>query len=197
MELRLPSLEQLEMVYERDLRVSFPAAELKPLRIIRRMLDDGLYRPWWRFDGEQIIGECFLWLGEPGWALLDYLCVSPAYRNGGTGALILEKMRERERDTVILGERELPRFAPDPAMAERRLGFYARNGARTAGYDTEMFGVPYKTLYWSDEPLPDQRVMEAHRAIYLSRFSPEKYAKYVRIPRQPDAEPLPKVAWNE
>ena len=48
-----------------------------------------------------------------------------------------------------------------------------------------------------DEPLPDQRVMEAHRAIYLSRFSPEKYAKYVRIPRQPDAEPLPKVAWNE
>lgn len=197
MELRLPSLEQLEMVYERDLRVSFPAAELKPLRIIRRMLDDGLYRPWCLFDGEKIIGECFLWLGEPGWALLDYLCVSPAYRNGGTGALILEKMRERERDTVILGESELPRFAPDPAMAERRLGFYARNGARTAGYDTEMFGVPYKTLYWSDEPLPDQRVMEAHRAIYLSRFSPEKYAKYVRIPRQPDAEPLPKVAWNE
>lgn len=197
MELRLPSLEQLEMVYERDLRVSFPAAELKPLRIIRRMLDDGLYRPWCLFDGEKIIGECFLWLGEPGWALLDYLCVSPAYRNGGTGALILEKMRQRERDTVILGESELPRFAPDPAMAERRLGFYARNGARTAGYDTEMFGVPYKTLYWSDEPLPDQRVMEAHRAIYLSRFSPEKYAKYVRIPRQPDAEPLPKVAWNE
>lgn len=197
MELRLPSLEQLEMVYERDLRVSFPAAELKPLRIIRRMLDDGLYRPWCLFDGEKIIGECFLWLGEPGWALLDYLCVSPAYRNGGTGALILEKMRERERGTVILGESELPRFAPDPAMAERRLGFYARNGARTAGYDTEMFGVPYKTLYWSDEPLPDQRVMEAHRAIYLSRFSPEKYAKYVRIPRQPDAEPLPKVAWNE
>ena len=197
MELRLPSLEQLEMVYERDLRVSFPAAELKPLRIIRRMLDDGLYRPWCLFDGEKIIGECFLWLGEPGWALLDYLCVSPAYRNGGTGALILEKMRERERDTVILGESELPRFAPDPAMAERRLGFYARNGARTAGYDTEMFGVPYKTLYWSDEPLPDQQVMEAHRAIYLSRFSPEKYAKYVRIPRQPDAEPLSKVAWNE
>mgnify|MGYP000694791919 CR=1 FL=1 len=164
------------MVYERDLRVSFPAAELKPLRIIRRMLDDGLYRPWCLFDGEKIIGECFCgWesLAGPCWS---YLCVSPAYRNGGTGALILEKMRERERDTVILGESELPRFAPDPAMAERRLGFYARNGARTAGYDTEMFGVPYKTLYWSDEPLPDQQVMEAHRAIYLSRFSPEKYA---------------------
>ncbi len=44
-------------------------------------------------------------------------------------------------------------------MAERRLGFYARNGARTAGYDTEMFGVPYKTLYWAegkvDESGPD------------------------------------------
>ena len=86
MELRLPNLEQLEMVYERDLRVSFPAAELKPLHIIRRMLDDGVYRPWCLFDGDKIIGECFLWLGEPGWALLDYLCVSPAYRNGGSGA---------------------------------------------------------------------------------------------------------------
>ena len=57
----------------------------------------------------------------------------------------------RDRGNVIFGESEIPCYAPDPAMAERRLGFYARNGARTAGYDTEMFGVPYKTclLYTS------------------------------------------------
>ena len=98
---------------------------------------------------------------------------------------------------VILGESEMPEYAPDPDMARRRLGFYARNHARLAGYDTEMFGVPYKTLYWAEQPMADQRLMEAHRDIYLKRFSPDKYARYVRIPRAPGAKPLPKVAWNE
>ena len=45
MELKLPTPEQLETVYDAHLKVSFPAAELKPLRIIRRMLEDGYYRP--------------------------------------------------------------------------------------------------------------------------------------------------------
>ena len=135
MELRLATPEQLETVYDADLKVSFPAAELKPLRIIQRMLEDGYYRPWCLFDGAEIVGECFLWLGEPGWALLDYLCISPRCRNGGLGALLLEKMLEAEPGVVILGESEMPEYAPDPAMAQRRLGFYARNHARLAGYD--------------------------------------------------------------
>ena len=110
MELRPATPEQLETVYDADLKVSFPAAELKPLRIIQRMLEDGYYRPWCLFDGAEIVGECFLWLGEPGWALLDYLCISPRCRNGGLGALLLEKMLEAEPGVVILGEsaRELP-----------------------------------------------------------------------------------------
>ena len=197
MELKLPTPEQLETVYDAHLKVSFPAAELKPLRIIRRMLEDGYYRPWCLFDGSEIVGECFLWLGDPGWALLDYLCVSPRCRNGGVGALLIGKMLEAEPGMVILGESEMPEYAPAPDMARRRLGFYARNHARLAGYDTEMFGVPYKTLYWAEQPVADQRLMEAHRDIYLKRFSPDKYARYVRIPRAPGAKPLPKVAWNE
>lgn len=197
MELKLPTSEQLETVYEADLKVSFPAAELKPLRIIQKMVEDGYYRPWCLFDGKEIVGECFLWLGAPGWALLDYLCVSPHFRNGGVGARMLAEMLAAEPDTVILGESEVPEYAPDPDMARRRLGFYARNHARLAGYDTEMFGVPYKTLYWADAPIPDQQLIDAHRAIYLSRFSPDKYARYIRIPREPDAEPMPRVDWNE
>ena len=116
MELRLATPEQLETVYDADLKVSFPAAELKPLRIIQRMLEDGYYRPWCLFDGAEIVGECFLWLGEPGWALLDYLCISPRCRNGGLGALLLEKMLEAEPGVVILGESEMPEYAPDPAI---------------------------------------------------------------------------------
>lgn len=197
MELKLATPEQVREIYERDLKVSFPPAELKPVKNILEMMEAGCYRPWCLFDGDEIVGECFLWLGRPGWALLDYLCVSPGRRNGGTGAALLEKMRQAEMETVILGESETPRYAPDPELAWRRLGFYARNGARTAGYDTEMFGVPYKTIYWAPEPIPDKTLMEAHRFIYQSRFSPEKYERYVCIPRDEAAEPLPRVEWNE
>ena len=196
MELRMPTPAQLKTVYGADLKEAFPPAELKPLRAIEELWADGCYRPWCLFDGDEIAGECFIWLGEPGWGLLDYLCVASRRRNGGTGALLLEKMLEANGDLVILAESELPGFAPDPALAERRLGFYDRNRARTAGYDTAMFGVPYKTLYWADAPIPDETLMAAHRAIYQNRFSPDKYAKFIRIPFDP-AEPFPRVPWNE
>ena len=155
MELRLPTLEQLRTVYDADLLKAFPAAELKPLRNMEELWEVDRYRPWCLFDGDEIVGECFLWLGHPGWALLDYLCVSPRQRNAGLGAAILRKLQEVEPDTVIFGESEAPEDADDPAMAERRLGFYARNGLRTAGYDTEMFGVHYKTLYLFREEVDD------------------------------------------
>ena len=176
MELKLATEEQVAMVYERDLIPSFPPAELKPLANIQAMCRDGCYRPWCLFDGEEIAGECFLWLGHPGWALLDYLCVAQGRRNGGAGA---------------------PVHAPDPAMAERRLGFYARCGLRTAGYDTDVFGAHYKTLYLSEGPVPDGRLIEENRFIYQDRFPKEKYDRYVRIPRDPNAPPVPQVPWNE
>ena len=197
MELRLPTPAQLKTAYETDFRASFPPAELKPLANIEKMWAEGWYRPWCLFDGETLVGEAFLWLGHPGWALLDYLCVSPRRRGGGLGGAILAKLREKEAGTVILGESEEPAHAPDESLARRRLAFYARNGARIAGYDTDMFGVHYKTFYFAKEPLRDGRLMAEHRFIYQNRFSPEKYEKYVRIPRDPAAPPFPQVPWQE
>lgn len=197
MELRLPTPEQLRTIYSADLQESFPPEELRPLRSIEEQWEEGYYRPWCLFDGDEIVGECFLWMGEPGWAILDYLCVSPRHRCSGLGALILAKLKEREEDTVIFGECEEPEDAPDKAMAERRLGFYARNGVRTAGYDTEIFGAHYKTLYFANREVSDEELIRQHRYIYQRRFKPENYYKYVRIPRDPNAVPGPQVPWIE
>ena len=38
------------------------------------------------------IGLAFLWLGHPGWALLDYLCVTASWRNDGFGAEMLRML---------------------------------------------------------------------------------------------------------
>ena len=88
MELRIPSPEQLRTVYDRDLKEAFPPEELKALRSIEQIWAEGWYRPWCLFDGDSIVGEAFLWLGHPGWALLDYLCVSAGSRNSGLGSEI-------------------------------------------------------------------------------------------------------------
>ena len=196
MEFRLPTPKQLVLAYERDLKAAFPKAELKPLAGIQEKQQAGRYLPWCFFDGEELVGECFLWLGHPGWNLLDYLCVSAARRSGGLGARMLAELRRTFPGEVFFGESEAPADAPDPAMAERRLGFYARCGLRTAGYDTEMFGVHYKTLYLAEEAVPDAQLMAEHDYVYRRDFSPEKFARYVRIPWNP-AAPTAQVPWNE
>ena len=182
MKLAMPTEEELRMVYQRDLEEAFPPEELKPLSHIVDMRRKGRYRPLCLYDSGEIIGECFLWDGNPGWTLLDYLCVTKARRNGGLGSRIIRELRTLETETVILGESENPAYAPDPALARRRLGFYERSGTRLAGYDTELFGVRYHTLYWADSALEDAALLRAHQEIYQLSFLPEKYARHIRIP---------------
>ena len=40
-----------------------------------------------------------------------------------------------EQGSIIFGECEQLSYAPFPHLAERRLGFYARYGAKFAGYE--------------------------------------------------------------
>lgn len=197
MELRTATAAEIRAAYDALLRVSFPPAELKPLRAILEMTEDGCYDPLILTDGGAVAGACFLWLGVPGWALLDYLCVAPDRRSGGLGGEMLRRMRAAYPGWTILAEAEASAYAPDPAMAERRLGFYRRNGAALAGYDSEAFGVRYKTIYWPGGPVTDGELAVQHRFIYESRFGPEKYARYVRIPCPSGAEPMAQVPWDE
>ena len=197
LELRLPTLEQLRKVYHTEMKEAFPPAELKPLAAIERMWQAGCYKPYCLFDDDALIGVAFLWLGHPGWALLDYLCVSAGWRNDGFGSEILRMLPQVERDTVIFGEAEAPLRAPEPAMAERRLGFYIRNGLRVAGYDSEIFGVHYKTLYLADREVGDEELMREHQFVYRNSFPPEKYEKYICIPYDPTTEPGEQIAWEQ
>jgi GNAT superfamily N-acetyltransferase len=196
MKLQFPTSEQLEVVYRRDLRTSFPPSELKPLRLIRRHMQAGRYRPWCLFDGGEIMGECFLWVGaEPGWALLDYLCVRSGRRNQGLGSALLEKLRDAEPGVVILGETETPEVAPDGEVARRRRNFYRRNGAWFPGLRTEIFGVRYDLMCWPEKS-PDT-VLAHYDALYRTCFSPEQAVRYLQIPWRPGMPALAESDWRE
>lgn len=199
MELRIPTLEQLREIYRTDMKDAFPPAELKSLSVIEHMWKEGAYKPYCLFDddGAGPVGLAFLWMGHPGWALLDYLCVTAAWRNDGFGTEILRLLPEAEPDAVIFAEVEDPVYAPDPAVAERRMDFYKRSGYQIADYDADLFGVRYQTLYFSKRAVTDEEVMKEHRFIYQSSFPPEKYGKYVRIPADPDTAPGEQIPWDQ
>lgn len=185
MEMTLLTPEQLKLVYDRDLSVSFPRDELKPFRAMAQMLDRGSYRAWGLMDGADIAGLATVWNYAPGWALFDYLCVSPHRRSDGLGSQLVQKLVQAERGNVLFGESEVPDFAPDPDLARRRIGFYRRNGAREAGYDMTLFGVPYRVLYWAAGEVSPDEIARQHAAVYQCRFARSLYEKYITIPWKP------------
>lgn len=201
MYLRILTPEELKRVYETDLTEAFPPAELKPLWAMEGMRERGIYDPLVLVDdGGEMAGYILLWKHSGGrFVLIDYLCVPAGRRNGGMGGRLLEAaIAYYPPDTVFIGETEAPTGDPErDGMILRRLGFYARNGAKTLGYDTALFGVHFKTICWAD-PMPEEaEVLRRHQEIYLERFGQKKYDKYIQIPLLPGEKCNEVTAWTE
>lgn len=199
MELRILTPEELKTVYETDLTEAFPPAELKPLSAMEDMRAKGVYDPLVLTDGDGTwLGYILLWKHENGqYILIDYLCVPAGRRNGGIGGKLLEAMQDYyPADAVFIGESEAP--TGDPARDEmilRRLGFYARSGAKTLDYDNALFGVHYKTICWTKTEPDEQEIMRKHQEIYLQQFGREKYDRYIQIPLRPGEALRPITDW--
>lgn len=141
------SLQQAQQIYEQHMTRDFPPAELKPFAMIRQGMQQGSYDflALYRTD-DALMGYAVL-VAEPGQpaALLDYYAVLPQTRGSGVGAAGLQLLRQYyapQKDSILI-ESEYPAEAPDPALAERRLGFYIRGGARKTSIAERLFGVRY------------------------------------------------------
>lgn len=196
MELKIPTREEFRAFYQTDLTEAFPEEELKPLSAMEFLWDKGVYRPWCLYEDEKIIGCVFVWQDEPGWVLLDYLCITAQKRGGGLGSELIAWVREKERGNVLFGEAEIVKYAPDSAMAQRRLGFYERNGAKRAAYDTALFAVPFHTLYWAEAEVDEEELLAKHRKIYRAYLGPERYRKFIVIPWD-ESMGVPELLWEE
>lgn len=201
MYLNVMTPEELERAYRTDLTEAFPPSELKPLGAMEAMRRQGVYEPLCLRDGTgDVLGYILLWKHEDGrYVLVDYLCVPAGKRNGGTGGMLLrEAIARSPKDTVFIGETEAPTGNPDrDALILRRLGFYARNGAKTLGYDSALFGVRFKTICWAD-PMPEEgEILRKHQEIYLRQFDREKYDRFIQIPLRPGEQVKPVTEWTE
>jgi GNAT superfamily N-acetyltransferase len=140
---------KVEDIYKNKMTEDFPKAELKPLEVILKAIDNGIYEPLGLFDDEKIIGYTFLAkLGRD--YLVDYLAVYADSRNNGAGSNMVQLLADYLKDAGhIIGEVEDPDHATDTAAKDiqtRRLNFYMRNGCSDTGLRVECFGVPFRIL---------------------------------------------------
>lgn len=82
-----------------------------------------------------------------GLASLIYFAVLPAFRSRGLGGEALEAIARRFAGTRLFIDIENPfEEAPDRALRERRLRFYARHGFEDTGITEAWQGVNYRIL---------------------------------------------------
>lgn len=197
MELKLLSKEELVKLYNDEMVFDFPKAELKPVRAMLRLMDEGKYEPLLVTEGGEAVGYAMVWLpASRQGALLEYFGVLRGKRNGGLGSRILAMLAERYGQ--IFGEAEAP-TSDDPEENElrrRRIGFYLRNGMRVLDYECALFGVHFNCLYLGPEQ-DDRKIETLHRSVYADYFSPEHMEKYVQLPLRPGEKITPAPEWVE
>ncbi|MGN0708411.1 MAG: GNAT family N-acetyltransferase [Faecalibacterium sp.] len=162
---RLLSAAELTELYRSEMRRDFPAGELKPLSMILSSEAAGLSHTWGVYDGEAL--AAYLLMVRPAGSAvsqLDYFAVVPAYRAAGLGAQLLAALPQHETGAgAILIEAECPEKAQDEAMAHRRLGFYARCGAKDTGWTEQMFEAWFRVLVLD---CPGAEPMEQETAVH-------------------------------
>ena len=183
---RLLTPGELTDVYLQEMRRDFPAGELKPLSMILASEAEGTAHTWGVFDGQKL--AAYLLMVQPqGVAVsqLDYFAVVPEYRAQGIGAQLLAQLPQQEAAAdAILIEAEMPEKAEDAAMAKRRLGFYARCGARDTGYTEHLFDAWFHILVMPCPGRPlleDQLAVDALVSCYKRTISESQWRKYVQF----------------
>ena len=144
MELRVLNELELKNLYMTDAHRDFPESELKPWDVVEKLYREGNYEPLGFYEGDTLMAYALQVVRENGKSvLLDYLAVTPQYRDRGIGSSVLRLLCEyyRGRAEYIVIESEHPDEAPDNAAALRRLDFYKRAGGILTDTRVRLFDV--------------------------------------------------------
>ncbi len=146
MELKKLDKEMVITLFNERLIKDFTEEEIKPLEVILKAMDDGIYDFLGFYDGENIVGyTCLVRVGMN--YLVDYVAIYPEQRNKGIGSKMLSQLGEYLTDAcLVIVEVEDPDHAKDKEekdLQQRRIEFYKRNGYKDTGLRVKCFGVPF------------------------------------------------------
>ena len=176
---------QTEDIFRKRLIVDFPEAEIKPLNVILKAMEDGKYESLGLYDGEDMIGYAFLVKLDNDY-LIDYLAIYPDQRNAGAGGTLVGLLAEYLKDADnIIGEVEDPSYSEDAAqkdIQERRLAFYYRNGCIDSGLRVKTFGVPFLILKAKDGNYHDnEELWRLYQSFYKELLPKDLFEKNVEL----------------
>lgn len=180
------TLEQVRSAYPEQIANTFPANELKPLKVIERALQRDEYVCCGAMDGDEALGVAFF-VRVGGLMLVDYLAVKRELRSNGIGGRFLRALIDdtfRDAGTVLL-ETDEPSAADDPGerrIRERRLAFYLRNGLHDTGVLAVVLGVTYRLLTLPvGAPITPDEARRAYSRLYHAILPPQIYRERVFI----------------
>lgn len=125
---------------------SFPKAERKPFKMMRRMAKMGRMELLSIMDGQTFIGLVITVLYQD-MVLLDYLAIDPEFTQKHYGSRAVQMIKERYQDRRLVLEIERPdEYAANARARERRKRFYLKNGIVETGIHIVLFGVDMELL---------------------------------------------------
>lgn len=178
MEQKILTPEEIGLVYQNHMIRDFPPEERKPLQSIQALVRRGIYTGIGWFDGGKLKGYAFLADIHGPAVLLDYFAVCPDGRGQGAGSRLLAEMAQGYAPRGILIEAEDPDSAPDKELAQKRLRFYNRCGARDSGWKGLIFDVWYR-LFCLGGGLSGEEMREISLQIYQAMLPPEFFSQKV------------------
>lgn len=161
MELRILNETELTSLYMNEAHRDFPESELKPLDVVQKLYREGNYEPVGFYENDTLMAYALQVIRENGKSvLLDYLAVTPEYRDRGTGSEVLKRLQAyyAEKYDFIVIESEHPDEAPDKNAALRRLDFYRRAGAILTDTQVRLFDILFLIFAL---PCKDKTVFDA------------------------------------
>lgn len=185
MELKRLDKQQVTYIYNEHMPEDFLKDEIKPLGMIFKAIDKGIYECLGAYDEGSLAGYAFLVRSGSDY-LLDYFAIFANRRNEGIGSKTLQLLSEYIPDlSALVIEAENPEYADnlqDKEVQERRIGFYLRNGCRDTGVRVTCFGVPFVLLVLgSDRKEHKEEIKELYKSFYKDMLPPRMYRENVRI----------------
>ena len=184
MKLQRLNEDQITELYKEHMVIDFPKAELKPLKMILKSLEEGFYDCFGLFEEDKMVGYTFMVKLDNSY-LIDYIAIFPELRNKGIGANLITLIDDYlETADRIIGEVEDPVYTDDEAQKElqtRRLNFYLRNNCKDTNLRVECFGVHYIVLEAGKKHCKDKdEAWNLYKGFYKSFLSEDKFNKNIK-----------------
>lgn len=184
---KLLSTAERKDVFRRYMRYDFPYEELRPLRMIQKLVMKGGYYMHGVFEKDTLRAyACFWEEKETNIMLFDYFAVVASVRNQGYGTAAMKLLLEScsHQNGVIL-EVENPETAQtdeEKTTREKRIEFYKRCGMQMSDAVIWLYGVEYCMMYYGmDSENVENRIIQVMQKLYQSALPGHVYRKMFRI----------------